>query len=99
MWNRSWHEYSGFESAEQRYAMHDRGRASGVLAAALVLVIGLYKRFVSPLLGPRCRFHPTCSTYAVEAIRRHGPIGGSALALVRIARCHPLSAGGYDPVK
>jgi len=57
-----------------------------------------YKRFVSPLLPPACRFHPTCSEYAAEAVERHGVLRGSALALRRILRCAPWSAGGFDPV-
>jgi putative membrane protein insertion efficiency factor len=69
------------------------------VTAALLLVIIAYKRFVSPLLGPSCRFHPTCSTYAMEAIRRYGPLGGAARALARLARCHPFSQGGFDPVR
>jgi putative membrane protein insertion efficiency factor len=57
-----------------------------------------YKRFVSPLLPPACRFHPTCSEYAAEAIETHGALKGTALAAYRLARCHPWSAGGFDPV-
>ena len=72
--------------------------ATGFLAAVLISLIGVYRRFVSPLLGPHCRFHPTCSSYAVDAIRRYGPFTGSARALMRLARCHPLSDGGYDPL-
>lgn len=64
----------------------------------LVWVIGLYRRFVSPLLPPRCRYHPTCSEFAVEAIRSHGARAGSLLAVRRIGRCHPWSAGGVDHV-
>jgi hypothetical protein len=64
---------------------------------ALVIVRG-YQRFLSPFLGPSCRFHPTCSAYAVTAIERHGLARGGWLALRRIGRCHPFSAGGYDPV-
>ena len=67
-------------------------------ARALVALIGLYRRFISPLFAPRCRFHPTCSTYALEAIRRHGARKGTWLAVKRVARCHPWNAGGLDPV-
>ncbi|MBR0567684.1 membrane protein insertion efficiency factor YidD [Azoarcus sp. L1K30] len=57
-----------------------------------------YQLFISPLLGPRCRFYPTCSHYALEAIDTHGALKGSWLALRRLLRCHPWSAGGVDPV-
>ena len=73
-------------------------KITGLLAAALLGVIALYRKGISPLLGPNCRFHPTCSAYAEEAIVRHGPFLGTARALGRIARCHPLCEGGYDPV-
>jgi len=57
-----------------------------------------YKRVISPLLPPACRFHPTCSEYAAQAVEIHGVIKGSALAAGRLLRCHPWSAGGFDPV-
>jgi putative membrane protein insertion efficiency factor len=57
-----------------------------------------YQLLVSPLLGQRCRFYPSCSQYALEAVTRYGSLRGSALALRRLARCHPFNAGGYDPV-
>ena len=57
-----------------------------------------YQRAISPLLGPRCRFYPSCSQYAFEALETHGLFKGLWLALRRIARCHPLNAGGFDPV-
>ena len=63
-----------------------------------VKVLRVYQRFISPLLGPRCRFHPTCSQYAIEAIRIHGLLPGLGLAGLRIARCHPLHPGGFDYV-
>jgi len=69
-----------------------------VISKLLIFLLRGYKRFISPLLGPRCRFVPTCSEYAMEAIDRFGPIKGSWLAARRIARCHPLHPGGYDPV-
>jgi putative membrane protein insertion efficiency factor len=58
----------------------------------------LYQRAISPLLPPACRFVPTCSAYAFEAIERHGVWLGSWLAVRRLARCHPFCAGGFDPV-
>ena len=64
----------------------------------LVTTIRAYQRFVSPALAPQCRFSPTCSQYAVEAIREHGTLVGSAYALWRVLRCQPCSKGGYDPV-
>ncbi|MFO7733062.1 MAG: membrane protein insertion efficiency factor YidD [Candidatus Aminicenantes bacterium] len=68
-----------------------------VKAAALFL-IGIYQAVVSPLLGTRCRFHPTCSAYAREAIERHGLFRGTSLGVRRLFRCHPFHAGGIDPV-
>lgn len=70
----------------------------GFARRATLGAIALYRRIVSPMLGPRCRFHPTCSAYAEEAIARHGLARGGWLALRRIARCNPLFEGGIDPV-
>jgi uncharacterized protein len=64
---------------------------------ALALLRG-YQRLISPLFGPSCRFHPTCSHYAIEAITRFGVVKGSWLAAKRIFKCHPLHTGGDDPV-
>jgi putative membrane protein insertion efficiency factor len=61
-------------------------------------LIKLYQYIVSPLLGSRCRFHPTCSNYAVEAINQYGVLKGGYLSVRRIIKCHPLNEGGYDPV-
>ncbi|HXF81732.1 MAG TPA: membrane protein insertion efficiency factor YidD [bacterium] len=68
------------------------------MTAILLALIRAYRRFVSPYLPPSCRFYPSCSAYAAEAISRHGAWRGSYLALRRLLRCHPLHAGGYDPV-
>ncbi|MCW4453916.1 membrane protein insertion efficiency factor YidD [Flavobacterium sp. MXW15] len=69
-----------------------------MIGRLLIAALRLYKRFISPLLGPRCRFVPSCSEYAMEAIGRHGPLRGSWLAARRLGRCHPLHPGGFDPV-
>ncbi|MFO8014729.1 MAG: membrane protein insertion efficiency factor YidD [Phycisphaerae bacterium] len=66
--------------------------------AGLVALVRLYQATVSPLLGPCCRYAPSCSAYAVEALRVHGVWRGLALAAWRVLRCHPLAEGGYDPV-
>jgi uncharacterized protein len=73
--------------------------AAGWPVRALVLsMLGLYRRLVSPLLGPRCRFYPSCSAYAEEAVRVHGAAKGLAVAVWRVLRCSPLTDGGVDPV-
>ena len=64
----------------------------------LVGLIRVYQLVLSPLLGQRCRFYPSCSQYTLEAIERHGPVKGSWLGLRRVCRCHPLNPGGHDPV-
>jgi len=67
-------------------------------ARLLIGLISGYRRFVSPMLGPRCRFYPSCSAYAMEAIRVHGAGRGSWLAVRRLGKCHPFHPGGLDPV-
>ena len=64
----------------------------------LLFCIRCYQRFISPLKPPTCRFTPTCSSYAAEALRQHGSLRGSWLAIKRICRCHPWGGHGYDPV-
>jgi uncharacterized protein len=64
----------------------------------LVSLIKLYRRFLSPLKPPSCRFYPTCSQYSMEAVEKHGAVKGSFLGLKRILKCHPFHPGGYDPV-
>jgi uncharacterized protein len=68
------------------------------ITRALMAAVTGYRRFISPLLPPRCRFEPSCSAYALEALREHGAARGLWLAIARIARCHPFHPGGYDPV-
>jgi putative membrane protein insertion efficiency factor len=65
----------------------------------LILIIKAYKKIISPHLPPSCRFYPTCSSYAIEAIKKYGVIKGSMLATYRVLRCNPFNKGGYDPVK
>lgn len=81
--------------------MAARGLVAGIRAAVtavLLALIRLYRLAISPWLGPRCRFEPTCSSYAAEAVERFGPLRGSWLAVRRVARCHPWGASGYDPL-
>lgn len=63
-----------------------------------IALVHLYQYLLSPLLGPRCRFHPSCSHYAIEALEKHGLLRGLWLSLRRLLRCHPWHLGGYDPV-
>ena len=64
----------------------------------LIVPIKLYQILLSPLIGPSCRFTPTCSSYAIEAINKHGPFKGLWLAIKRISKCHPWGDSGHDPV-
>jgi putative membrane protein insertion efficiency factor len=68
------------------------------LAAVVMAPIRLYQRFISPLLPRRCKYEPTCSAYAIEAVRSFGPLRGTVLAAWRLLRCNPFSHGGHDPV-
>jgi uncharacterized protein len=69
-----------------------------VAGVTLRAIVRTYQLLVSPLLPPSCRYLPTCSDYAIEALARHGPVRGSGLAARRLARCHPWGSSGYDPV-
>jgi len=70
-----------------------------VLGLPIIVVIKIYQYTISPLFGTVCRFEPSCSHYAIDAITKYGPLKGSFMAVRRILRCHPLNDGGYDPVK
>lgn len=71
---------------------------SQLLSKLLIGLVNIYRYMISPVIGPRCRFHPTCSSYMIEAIKLHGPFKGCWLGLKRLGRCHPYNDGGYDPV-
>lgn len=70
-----------------------------LIKKVLIGIIKFYKKYISVLKGPTCRFYPTCSTYGIEAIEKYGPIKGSLKTIWRILRCNPFNPGGYDPVK
>lgn len=72
--------------------------AKRVLASPLILLVRFYQVSISPLKPPSCRFTPTCSQYAIEALRKYGPIKGLYLTVRRLLRCHPWGGSGYDPV-
>lgn len=69
-----------------------------MIVSILKTLIGLYQKSISPFLGNRCRFYPSCSQYAKESLTEHGIFKGSFLSVKRIVKCHPLHPGGYDPV-
>jgi uncharacterized protein len=69
-----------------------------VVKPVLLASLRVYRYAISPMLGRNCRFVPSCSEYAMEAVERHGALRGAWLAMRRVGRCHPFSAGGYDPV-
>jgi putative membrane protein insertion efficiency factor len=69
-----------------------------LFALPLIWLVRIYQYAISPMLARSCRFHPSCSEYAVEALQRHGALKGSWLAMRRVGRCHPWHPGGYDPV-
>jgi len=79
-------------------AGHPPATRTSLPATALIGLLSFYRKFVSPLLGARCRFYPSCSAYALEAVRVHGAARGSWLAARRLSRCHPFHPGGLDPV-
>lgn len=78
--------------------MEIKGTVKKVLSFPLIVLVRFYQIFISPLKPASCRYTPTCSAYAIEALKKHGPIKGLWLAIKRIARCHPWGGSGYDPV-
>lgn len=85
----------GTGTVQERLRGDPVGRSGTIAVASLIHV---YRRFVSPLLAPSCRYVPTCSSFALEAVERYGPARGLWLAGARVLRCNPFHAGGYDPV-
>lgn len=73
-------------------------RRAGIAASMLIGLVRVYQATLSPVFGGQCRFHPTCSVYAIAALREHGAWRGSLMTVSRLLRCHPFSKGGYDPV-
>lgn len=69
-----------------------------ILVNILLIPIYIYRAVISPVIGPSCRFTPTCSKYAIEALKKHGPFKGLYLTVKRILRCHPWGGSGFDPV-
>ena len=72
---------------------------SNLIKNAIIGVIRFYRRFISPAKAPCCRFYPTCSQYAIDAISKHGAVKGTGMAIWRVLRCNPFGKSGYDPVK
>jgi len=64
----------------------------------MIRLVAFYRRWISPFLPPCCRFYPSCSAYAIEALERHGAVRGTGLAVRRVCRCNPFNPGGFDPV-
>jgi len=73
-------------------------RIKTIINTPFLLLIFMYQKLISPYLGPKCRFTPTCSQYSVESIKKYGPIKGNYISLIRILKCHPWGGSGYDPV-
>ena len=81
-----------------RFWQRSLGVLKRIVAFPLILLVRFYQLCLSPLKPPSCRFTPTCSQYAIEALRKHGPIKGLYLTIKRLLRCHPWGGSGYDPV-
>lgn len=104
------HVHPGTDHPERRHGQDEglmrdvmrggvpRGERRSVAAIPLVWLVQLYQRTISPILGPVCRYYPSCSAYAVTALERHGPLRGSWLTVLRLLRCNPFARGGVDHV-
>lgn len=79
-------------------AVGEHSKVAAILAMPLIWLVRAYQVLISPLLGPSCKFYPSCSAYALTALRRYGPVKGTWLAARRLGRCHPWSHGGVDHV-
>lgn len=95
--------YASAGEGARELAMAQNGPAtsapSSAAARATIVLLTFYRRFISPALPRACRFYPTCSAYALEAVTRHGFLRGARMAAIRLCKCHPLHKGGFDPVK
>ena len=86
------------DNADTPGILRDETKQS-VSVRSCVTLLKIYKQYISPLFPPSCRYTPTCSEYAIDAVRRRGVIHGLFLAVFRLFRCHPFARGGYDPVE
>jgi putative membrane protein insertion efficiency factor len=87
-----------FSLKKQVFCVKIKNLAEKLLRCVFVAAIWIYRAAASPLFPPSCRYHPTCSAYALEAIEKYGPLKGGLIGLKRIMRCHPWRPGGYDPL-
>lgn len=85
-------------SSTDRLSHRARDVGSHIAVAVVCILLSSYRLFLSPLLGRNCRYAPSCSVYALQAVRRYGVLRGGGMALRRLARCHPFRDGGWDPV-
>ena len=92
------HIHSSAEVEETAVSYSGKAGMKKILSYLLLLPVYFYRGYISPMTPPSCRFVPTCSEYAIEAIKKHGPFKGLYLAVRRILRCHPWGGSGYDPV-
>ena len=89
---------SPFSSKKQAFFVMTKNLAGSILTIVLVALIHVYRFVISPLFPPSCRYHPTCSVYTLDSIKKFGPVKGAWIGLKRIMRCHPWKSGGYDPI-